>query len=103
MVGAGGGFLIVPMLVNFAKLPMKKAVATSLVIVTINSLIGFMGDATTYSLDWMFLLSFTALAGLGIIIGVWLNEKIKAQHLKTGFGWFVLVMGVYIIYKEVIA
>ena len=100
MVGAGGGFLIIPALVLLAKLPMKKAVATSLFIIAINSLIGFLGDVQTYDIDWAFLLIFTAISIVGIFIGIWLNKFIDGKKLKKGFGWFVLLMGIYIIYKE---
>tara|TARA_R110002049_G_scaffold253340_2_gene428626 strand:- start:3702 stop:4340 length:639 start_codon:yes stop_codon:yes gene_type:complete len=100
IVGAGGGFLIIPALVLFAKLPMKKAVATSLLIIAIKSLIGFLGDVQTYDIDWQFLLIFTAISIVGIFIGVWLNKFIDGKKLKKAFGWFVLLMGIYIIYKE---
>ena len=102
IVGAGGGFLIIPALVLLAKLPMKKAVATSLFIIAIKSLIGFLGDVQTHDIDWTFLLSFTALSVLGIFIGIWLNQFIDGKKLKKAFGWFVLLMGIYIIYKELI-
>ncbi|ADF52122.1 MULTISPECIES: sulfite exporter TauE/SafE family protein [Flavobacteriaceae] len=100
MVGAGGGFLIIPALVLLAKLPMKKAVATSLFIIAINSLIGFLGDVQNLDIDWPFLLIFTGISIVGIFIGIWLNKFIDGKKLKKAFGWFVLIMGVYIIYKE---
>ena len=100
VVGAGGGFLIIPALVLLAKLPMKKAVATSLLIIAIKSLIGFIGDIETMSIEWNFLLSFTAVSIAGIFIGVWLNKFIDGSKLKKGFGWFVLLMAIYIIIKE---
>ncbi|MGB2088019.1 MAG: sulfite exporter TauE/SafE family protein [Psychroflexus salarius] len=100
IVGAGGGFLIIPALVILAKLPMKKAVATSLLIIAIKSLIGFIGDVQNLEIEWNFLISFTALSVVGIFIGIWLNKFIDGKKLKKGFGWFVLVMGVYIIFKE---
>lgn len=100
LVGAGGGFLIIPALVLLAKLPMKKAVATSLFIIAIKSLIGFLGDVHNLEIDWIFLLSFTALSVIGIFIGIWLNNFIDGRKLKKAFGWFVLAMGIYIIYKE---
>ncbi len=101
IVGAGGGFLIIPALVVLAKLPMKKAVATSLLIIAIKSLIGFIGDIETMEIDWVFLLSFTAFSLLGITIGVWLNTFINGNRLKRFFGWFVLVMGIYILINEI--
>lgn len=101
LVGAGGGFLIIPSLVLFAGLPMKKAVATSLFIIAINSLIGFTGDITNMNIDWPFLLIFTGISIAGIFIGIWLNNFIDGKKLKKVFGWFVLLMGIYIIYKEI--
>ena len=103
IVGAGGGFLIIPALVLLAKLPMKKAVATSLFIIAIKSLIGFLGDVQNLDIDWPFLLIFTGLSIIGIFIGIWLNKFIDGKKLKKAFGWFVLIMGIYIIYKELTA
>jgi len=100
IVGAGGGFLIIPALVLLAKLPMKRAVATSLFIIAVKSLIGFLGDVQNLEIDWTFLLSFTTLSIVGIFIGIWLNKFIDGKKLKKAFGWFVLIMGIYIIYKE---
>ncbi len=101
-VGAGGGFLIIPALVLLAKLPMKKAVATSLLIIAINSLIGFTGDMENMDIDWSFLFTFAAISIVGIFIGIRLNHFIDGKKLKKGFGWFVLIMGIYIILKETI-
>ncbi|MDX1470032.1 MAG: sulfite exporter TauE/SafE family protein [Flavobacteriaceae bacterium] len=100
IVGAGGGFLIIPALVLLAKLPMKKAVATSLLIIAIKSLIGFIGDVQNLQIDWTFLLSFSAVSIIGIFIGVWVNKFIEGRKLKKVFGWFVLFMGIFIIIKE---
>ncbi|MFT6921768.1 MAG: putative membrane protein YfcA [Crocinitomicaceae bacterium] len=102
IVGAGGGFLIIPALVLFAKLPMKKAVATSLMIIAIKSLIGFLGDVQNLDIDWTFLGIFTGLSIGGIFIGIYLNKFIDGKKLKKGFGWFVLLMGIYIVLKETI-
>ena len=101
LVGAGGGFLIIPALVLLSKLPMKQAVGTSLLIIAAKSLIGFTGDLSNYSIDWKLLLTVTALAVAGIFIGDALSKKIDGNKLKKGFGWFVLVMGIYIIIKEI--
>ncbi|MFM2251063.1 MAG: hypothetical protein RLZZ358_1990 [Bacteroidota bacterium] len=103
IVGAGGGFLIIPALVLLAKLPMKMAVGTSLLIIAAKSLIGFLGDLSTQTIDWQLLLIFTGLSIIGIFIGSALSKKINEKVLKTGFGWFVLVMGIYIITKELLA
>ena len=102
LVGAGGGFLIIPALVLFAKLPMKKAVATSLLIIAIKSLIGFIGDIENLSIAWDFLLLFSLLSVVGIFIGIYLNKWIDGKKLKKAFGWFVLLMSVYILLKELV-
>lgn len=101
LVGAGGGFIIVPILVLLANLPMKKAAATSLFIIAINSLLGFLGDVSNVKIDWEFLLSFSALAIAGIYLGIYLNRFIDGKKLKKAFGWLVLVMGIYIVWREV--
>lgn len=102
-LGAGGGFLIIPALLFFAKLPMKQAVGTSLLIITINSSIGFAGDLYIGTpINYTFLLSVSAMALIGMIIGSQLSKKIDGAKLKPLFGWFVLVMGFYIIAKEVL-
>jgi uncharacterized protein len=100
LVGAGGGFLIIPALVILSKLPMKEAVGTSLVIIAAKSLIGFLGEGGESQMNWIFLLSVTAFAIIGIFIGMALSKKIDGKKLKPAFGWFVLIMGIYIILKE---
>lgn len=103
LVGAGGGFLIIPALVLLAKMPMKLAVGTSLFIIAAKSLIGFIGDVqSTPNLDWSLLLTFTGFSVIGIFIGITLGKKINGAKLKTAFGWFVLIMGIYIIVKETV-
>jgi uncharacterized protein len=99
LVGAGGGFLIIPALVLLTKLPMKEAVGTSLLIIGMKSLLGFTGDLGNLAIDWTLLLTVTALAG--IFIGNSLNHRISGEKLKVGFGWFVLSMGLYIIAREI--
>ncbi|MFK7831806.1 MAG: sulfite exporter TauE/SafE family protein [Winogradskyella sp.] len=100
LVGAGGGFLIIPALVLLAKLPMKTAVGTSLFIIAVNSLIGFLGDVSNTAIDWPFLLSFTAISVLGILLGMYISKFISGKKLKKGFGYFTLIMAIYIVYKE---
>lgn len=103
LVGAGGGFLIIPALVLLAKLPMKKAVGTSLVIIGLKSLIGFMGDVNgNTAIDWKFLMVFTAIASVGIFLGSHFSKKVNDDKLKPIFGYFVLVMGIYIVLKELV-
>jgi len=100
LVGAGGGFLIIPALVILSKLPMKEAVGTSLVIIASKSLIGFFGESGDTFIDWLFISKISAFAILGIFGGMALSKKIDGNKLKPAFGWFVLIMGVYIILKE---
>ncbi|MBL7964464.1 MAG: sulfite exporter TauE/SafE family protein [Flavobacteriales bacterium] len=101
LVGAGGGFLIIPALVLLARLPMKQAVGTSLIIIAAKSLLGFLGDLKgDEPIDWAFLGIFSAIAICGILIGSMLSKHIPNEKLKPAFGWFVLVMGVYIIGRE---
>lgn len=100
LVGAGGGFLIIPALVFLTGLPFKTAVGTSLFIIAINSLTGFLGDVLNYSMDWTFLLTFTSLAIAGILIGNQLQRRISALRLRIAFGWLVLAMGTYILIRE---
>jgi len=103
LVGVGGGFLIIPILVLSAKLPMKKAVGTSLLIIATKSLIGFIGDLNGDKLiDWQFLSIYSSLAIAGILLGSFLSKKLAAEKLKPAFGWFVLTTGIYIILKELL-
>ncbi|MGL2964732.1 sulfite exporter TauE/SafE family protein [Flavobacterium sp. RSB2_4_14] len=101
LIGAGGGFLIIPALIKLAKLPMKKAIGTSLLIITINSLIGFLGDVQNTTMDWSFLLFFTTIAVVGIFTGLYIQKYINEKLLKKIFGIFVLVMSLIILYKEI--
>lgn len=101
LIGAGGGFLIIPALMGLAQLPIRKAIGTSLLVITINSFFGFLGDIQTISIDWPFLLFFTALSVVGIFIGLYLQKYINEKHLKKLFGLFVLAMAVFILYKEI--
>jgi uncharacterized membrane protein YfcA len=100
LVGAGGGFLIIPALVFLTGLPFKTAVGTSLLVIAINSLIGFLGDVLNYAMDWPFLLLVSALAIVGIFIGNRLSHAVTNQNLRRSFGWFVLVAGIVILLSE---
>ena len=104
IVGAGGGFIIIPALVLFAGLQMKNAIGTSLMIIAIKSLFGFIGDLQNDSIiiDWLLLGGFTFLSIIGILTGLYFNKFIEGNNLKKGFGWFVLIMGIGIILKEII-
>jgi uncharacterized protein len=100
LVGAGGGFLIIPALVLLTGLQIKVAVGTSLFIIAINSLIGFLGDLMTRTMDWPLLLTVTAVAIVGTFIGNHYSRKISQERLKKGFGWFTLLVGAWILVKE---
>lgn len=103
IVGAGGGFLIIPALVLFAKLPMKKAVGTSLIIIAAKSLIGFLGDiGSGQVINFQFIIIVSIIAIAGIFLGGYISKFIESRKLKSGFGWFVLVMGIYVIFNEVV-
>ncbi|NID12673.1 sulfite exporter TauE/SafE family protein [Fibrivirga algicola] len=102
IIGAGGGFLIVPMLVLLAGLPIQRAVATSVLIIAVNSFIGFLGDLQHISLNWNFLLPFTGLSIVGIFLGMYLARYVPAQVLRKGFGWFVLAVATYMIARELL-
>lgn len=101
LVGAGGGFLIIPALALMFQMPMNKAVGTSLLIITMNTLFSFFGSIKTIQPDWLFLIKFSLFAIIGIFIGIALSKKISEQKLKPIFGWFVLLMGIYILVKEI--
>jgi uncharacterized membrane protein YfcA len=100
LVGAGGGFLIIPALILLTGLPFKTAVGTSLFIIAINSLMGFLGDVLNTEMNWSFLLTITGLAIIGIMIGNAAQKKIASSKLRKVFGWFILVMGIYILSRE---
>ena len=101
-VGAGGGFLIIPALIFFAGLKVKVAVGTSLAIIAVKSLLGLMGDLGQISIDWAFLIGVGFISSIGVYGGLWINRRIEAKSLKKVFGYFVLVMGLAIISKQVI-
>jgi len=100
LVGVGGGFLIVPILVLVAKIPMKKAVGTTLLIIALNSILGFTGHLLHKTIDWAFLLPFSAVSIIGIMVGMYLSRFVSGSKLKSGFAYFLMVMVVYVIYAE---
>jgi len=103
IIGIGGGFLIIPALVYLAKIDMKKAVGTSLLIIASNALIGFLGSChPEFHLNYGFLTYFSIASISGMFMGIYLSNKIDGSKLKSGFGWFVLIMGIYIIMKELL-
>lgn len=100
IVGAGGGFIIVPILMIFGKLGMKAAVANSLLIIGVKSFIGFIASRDLPTLDFNFLILLIAIAILGMVVGVQLNKRLNAKQLKPIFGYFVILMGTFILFKE---
>lgn len=101
-VGAGGGFLIIPALVFMAGLPIRVAVGTSLMIIALQSLLGFAGDLFLRGLqvNWQLLLAVSIAATIGILTGSSFSHKIKEKNLKSSFGWFVLAMGLIILIEQ---
>jgi uncharacterized membrane protein YfcA len=102
LVGAGGGFLIIPALVFLTGLKFKTAVGTSLFVISINSLIGFTGDLFHFEIDWPFLLSVTAIAVVGIMIGHQLSKRVPGIILRKIFGWLTLATGCFILTREIL-
>jgi uncharacterized membrane protein YfcA len=101
MLGAGGGFLIIPALVLWGKLPMKNATATSLMIITLNSVLGFIFDKHGIRrIDWGHMFIFSIMAILGIFLGIKMANKISGEKLKPIFGWFILGMGIFIFIQQ---
>jgi uncharacterized membrane protein YfcA len=101
-VGAGGGFLVLPSLTLFAGLPFKLAIGTTLIVIGINSLLGFLGDVMIYNIDWMFLLVITSLSTLGMILGNFYSRRVDTKHLRTSFGWIVLTIGICVLFTELV-
>ncbi len=102
LVGAGGGFLIIPALIMFGRLPMKTAVGTSLIIIAANSTIGFLGGLAHHrnEIDWKFMIILTLLAISGIFIGHRISKKWDGEKLKKNFGRIILVLGIAILLNE---
>src|SRR4249919_821598 len=100
LLGIGGGFLIVPALYLLVNLPVKKAIGTALLIITINSLFSFLNSYASMDIEWHLLIKFSVGAVLGIIVGTKLSRKIPGDYLKKTFGWVILCMSFYIVYKQ---
>ncbi|HLP20758.1 MAG TPA: sulfite exporter TauE/SafE family protein, partial [Chitinophagales bacterium] len=102
LVGAGGGFLMIPALVYFAHLPMRKAIGTSLVLVAANSFVGFLGDVSSNpNMDWQFLFIFSGFSISGVVLGTYLHKHVQGNQMKRYFGWFVVLVAVFMLVKEV--
>jgi uncharacterized protein len=100
-VGVGGGFLMIPTLIFRAKMPMKTAVANSLVLIAANALIGFLGSLGTVEMDWWLLLRFSTCAVIGIFAGLWLSQRMSNERLKTLFGWVILAIGIFVLVNPI--
>jgi uncharacterized membrane protein YfcA len=100
IVGIGGGFLVVPALVLLARVPMKQAVGTSLLVIAMNSAAGFAGYLGSVSIDWAFLAGFTAVAVVGALAGAELTRAVPQAALKRGFAVFLLAIGGLVLYKN---
>lgn len=102
-LGAGGGFMIIPALLFFGGLTIRQAIGTSLFIIFLNSSIGFSGDILNrVEIDYFFIAKIGIISILGMLIGSWLSSKLDSKKLKPLFGWVVLVMGIYILVKELL-
>jgi uncharacterized membrane protein YfcA len=99
-IGAGGGFLIIPVLIFSFHIPMKKAIGSSLLIIALNAIFGFVSDLSQYEINWKLLLIITFNAVLGTFIGNAIGLKLSGEKLKKGFGIFILLAGIYIIVHE---
>ncbi len=99
-VGAGGGFLIIPALVYFTNMCFKSAVGTTLLIITVNSLLGFIGDVINYQINWYFLLSITGLSVVGILVGIKTTVNVSTQTLRRSFSWLIMSLGTWILFRE---
>ena len=102
LIGAGGGFIIIPILVILSNLKMESAIATSLLIISTKSLIGFIGDIQNLIIEWDFLIIFTSISVFGIIVGQLIRKNVMENQLKKIFGSFVFIIGVLVLLREVI-
>jgi uncharacterized membrane protein YfcA len=100
LVGVGGGFLIVPALVLLVGLPMKQAVGTSLLVIAVNSFVGFAGYLGHVDVPWAYLGVFTAIAVAGILTGTWMSRFVSQAALKRAFSAFLVLMGLFIVFKN---
>ncbi|WP_416245537.1 sulfite exporter TauE/SafE family protein [Crocosphaera sp. XPORK-15E] len=100
LVGVGGGFAIVPALVLLGNTPMKEAIGTSLLIITLNSLAGFLGYLGTVPLNWGLMASFTVVAAFGTFFGAYLSQYIEGKQLQKGFGYFLIAVATFILVQQ---
>lgn len=102
LVGAGGGFIMIPALIKIGNLTVKMAIGTSLAIIALNSIVGFAASTIHIFIDWKLLLIFSSLSIIGIVIGNHYSKKVNSETLKKSFGWFILLTGIFILVKEII-
>ncbi|BBA80279.1 hypothetical protein RGRSB_1915 [cyanobacterium endosymbiont of Rhopalodia gibberula] len=100
LVGVGGGFVIVPALVLLGNTPIKEAIGTSLVIIALNGIAGFLGYVGKVPLDWSLMASFTLVASFGTFFGAHLSQYVQAKQLEKGFGYFLIVVAVFIFIQQ---
>jgi hypothetical protein len=100
LVGVGGGFAIVPALVLLGNIPIKEAVGTSLLIIALKSVTGFLGYVGQVELDWQLIASFTTAASFGTILGVYLVPFVKSQQLQNGFSYFLVFVAGFIVWQN---
>lgn len=100
LVGAGGGFVVVPALVLLGKLPMRTAVGTSLLVITMNSFAALAGHAASVSIDWPLAIVLTTMAVVGSVLGARFASRVPQALLKRGFAWLVVVMAIFVLMQE---
>jgi uncharacterized membrane protein YfcA len=100
LAGVGGGFLILPSLLLFARLPFKPAVGTTLLIIGFNSMLGFLGDVINYPINWLFLLLITCFSIVGMLLGHLYSARMPRHYIRLAFGWIVLTVAVAMLARE---
>jgi uncharacterized membrane protein YfcA len=102
-LGVGGGFLLVPAMILFARLPLKVAVGTSLAVIAANSFAGLIGHWRHTQLDWALTGGFAAAAFIGMAVGLPLATRVPIRHLSRAFAWFVLAVAGFVLVKNGVA
>lgn len=102
IIGAGGGFVIVPALVLLAGLPVRAAVGSSLLIIAMNALSGFVGYIGQVAIEWPLVVQFTLMASVGVVIGTRLVPRVPQARLKQGFAVLILVLGTYLVSRALL-
>jgi len=100
IIGVGGGFLIVPALVLVAGLPMRLAIGTSLLVITMNALSGFAGYIGHVPIDWHLVTWFTVVAAVGSVVGTIISKQVPQRRLRQVFGYLMIVVSLYVLYRR---